>query len=349
MAYKINGKAYTEHALMDEVVYNCKLILDKIIIKNEEVALSLETAESLENSDMFLAIMNGSVSINFFPLTRELLISHGFNRAQAVQYLQDRSSLPEYVLCRLKKYENIDRPSQWNPYEARFEYADGTIAGININAAVYPDKENGIWIDADGMEVDTSGDDVFIIGYTVPYYTDPDGTLLFYDEEHDYQYRDVTGKVITSTHISCIPGLFKEFVNDYYEKEQNQYYLSLYGRPPYGTHQYDVYVDQKKYLKQLKLDNGNAKFDFSLPIHKYTTTQINTLDSLGILDDIIQTYYYSDAEDRLMYKYLLFLGSNRIDLYKARKASDWDILYMPAVEQLVSDRFKELYIKNRDI
>ena len=37
MSYSINGKVYTEHPLLDEIVYNCKLIVKDLVIKNEEL------------------------------------------------------------------------------------------------------------------------------------------------------------------------------------------------------------------------------------------------------------------------------------------------------------------------
>jgi hypothetical protein len=36
VAYKINDKIYTDHALMDEIVYECKKIISGIVIKNDE-------------------------------------------------------------------------------------------------------------------------------------------------------------------------------------------------------------------------------------------------------------------------------------------------------------------------
>ena len=40
MAYTINGKVYTEHPLMDEMIYNLNIIMKNIEVKNEEMALS---------------------------------------------------------------------------------------------------------------------------------------------------------------------------------------------------------------------------------------------------------------------------------------------------------------------
>ena len=45
MAYSINGKVYTDHPMMDEVCFNCKKILNGIVIKNDVLALNCETVD----------------------------------------------------------------------------------------------------------------------------------------------------------------------------------------------------------------------------------------------------------------------------------------------------------------
>ena len=46
MAYYVKGKTYTDHPLMDEICYNCKLILKSIVIKNDVLAMQKETKNS---------------------------------------------------------------------------------------------------------------------------------------------------------------------------------------------------------------------------------------------------------------------------------------------------------------
>jgi hypothetical protein len=46
---------------------------------------------------------------------------------------------------------------------------------------------------------------------------------------------------------------------------------------------------------------------------------------------------------------MLYLGDKSIDLYSARKAAKWDILYMPNVYYLVEDKFIDFYKINRDV
>ena len=131
----------------------------------------------------------------------------------------------------------------------------------------------------------------------------------------------------------------EDFISQYIE--YNNYYRMLNGLPEYGTNEYNVYINPND--PKLLADDANTDFRFDKPIHTYSTSEINTLDALGILDDILEKYTGKH------YKYLEFISSKKIDFYTARKAANWDILYIPNVEYLVKSRFKELYSINRDI
>ena len=237
MAYIVDGKIYTDHSLLDEIVYNTKLILDRIVLKNLKVADQYETAYSMEQADYLLAIDNGSMDLSIFPLTAEILTSYGYNPIQVRAYLLDRSTIPE------------------------------------------EDRED----------------------------------LLSF----------------------C-----NQWFLDHYE-ETNFYYRMLNGLPEYGTDEYNVYIDPNN--PKLIPDNGRTDFNFSAPLHEYTIAQLNTLETLGIMDDI-----YAEYTDK-HHRYLKYIGAYKIDIITARSAGIWDILFMPIVEPMVSDRFTELYNINRDI
>ena len=95
MAYSINGKVYTDHSLMDEVIYHTKMILNSIVLKNESTANEKETELSIEQSDYFVAIKNGSMELGFFPLTTDLLVQYGYSSLQAKIFVNDRNKIPE--------------------------------------------------------------------------------------------------------------------------------------------------------------------------------------------------------------------------------------------------------------
>ena len=71
MAYTVNGKVYTEHPLMDELVYNTKKILSEIVIKNDELALQYETEESLNDFEILKLKVNNKLNFDNFPFTEE--------------------------------------------------------------------------------------------------------------------------------------------------------------------------------------------------------------------------------------------------------------------------------------
>ena len=128
---------------------------------------------------------------------------------------------------------------------------------------------------------------------------------------------------------------------DHFE-EENDYYRMINGLPEYGTGKnFYVYIKAEDYPEITDLA---TMVDLSKPVHKYSTNDINTIEALGILDDIKAKYV-----DSSHYYYLKYLGSLKIDVVTARKAKRWDILYMPTVESVIMDRFKEIFQINRDI
>lgn len=239
MAYTINGKVYTEHPLMDEMVYNLDIIMKSIEIKNEETALSLETEETIANSDTLITIKDGTASFSTFPFTQEMLIAYGYNAKTAWNYAAERNTIPKNERYKVFKF--------------------------------------------------------------------------------------------------CCKWYLENYV------EKNNYYRALIGLPWIDEYNeedaYYVYINES-YVED---DSLKELIDFSLPLHEYDNYQIAVITSIGALDIVFQEY--SGKE----YKYLHFLGDNKMDLYKARKAAKWDILYIPSVELMVSDRFKQLYLANRTL
>ena len=234
MAYNINGKIYTSHPLMDEIVYNCKLILDNIVIKNDVLANDNEDLSFIDDVECYMMIKDGSISFSSFPFTENILTAFGYSNKLAKSILINKENVP-----------NGDRDS--------------------------------------------------LVSFACKY-----------------------------------------FMDNYEEK--NNYYRMLMGLPEYGTNEYNVYID-KSYLPS----NYLKDVDFSKPLHEFDSSIISILQITGKISQLQKNYKGSN------YSYLKFLGDSSIELYKARKAKKYDILYMPSVESLVNDRFQELYNLNRDI
>lgn len=75
MAYTINDKVYTDHPMMDEIVYNCREILKQIVIKNDVLAANYEYDNSLSLAEAYLYGEDNDHFIPFayFPYTLTFL------------------------------------------------------------------------------------------------------------------------------------------------------------------------------------------------------------------------------------------------------------------------------------
>ena len=93
--YDINGKVYTDASFVDEIVHNAKLILNGIVIKNEELANSNETEESIRLSDIYISIIKGNKNFEIFDYTSEVLSQiEDFTERQIIEYDLDNSKIP---------------------------------------------------------------------------------------------------------------------------------------------------------------------------------------------------------------------------------------------------------------
>lgn len=123
---------------------------------------------------------------------------------------------------------------------------------------------------------------------------------------------------------------------DHYE-EENEYYRTLNGLPPYDD-------NQSIKLSTIDISSLPEEFEFTENaryIHELDDFCIETLKSAGIIDNLISKY-----PD---YKYLNYLGSDKIDIYKARKASHLGVLKVPVPSSIeVYNRYIERLSINRN-
>lgn len=103
MAYIVNGKTYTSNPLMDEIIYNCKLILNGIVIKNEYVAHLYETEETVKAEEDLFRIHKG-YTFEEFPFDIPILVGFGYTIEQAYAYLDNRELIPEQDRDALVEY-----------------------------------------------------------------------------------------------------------------------------------------------------------------------------------------------------------------------------------------------------
>ena len=159
-----------------------------------------------------------------------------------------------------------------------------------------------------------------------------------YDENYATKILNNREKYVPVREREALMEYSIQYFLDTFE-EKNKYYRSLMGLPEYGTHEFDLYITEK----DLPYDYDIDTVDFTLPIHQQPNNVIATLKSTKVLDKIIESHRSFN------YSYLRFLGDNRLELRKIRKAGKWDILYIPAANTAVIDRFQELYYANREI
>lgn len=76
MAYSINGKVYTDDPMMDEIVYYTKQILQYIVIKDQDMADTMETDFSVKMADCYRTIKKGEMTLIGFPYTEDVLIGY---------------------------------------------------------------------------------------------------------------------------------------------------------------------------------------------------------------------------------------------------------------------------------
>lgn len=131
----------------------------------------------------------------------------------------------------------------------------------------------------------------------------------------------------------------EEYFVDNYE-EKNNYYRTLSGIPPYNTGDY-YFV---RATEDMFNDPESAELmDLSKPVHLFEDYQIAIMESEGVLDKLISMYTGDE------YAYLKHIGERKINIFKAREATKWDILYIPSVEQSVENRFKEIFLINKQM
>lgn len=125
----------------------------------------------------------------------------------------------------------------------------------------------------------------------------------------------------------------ENYIRDY--TETNNYYRNFMGLPPMEDTTKDfIYVNDDYLTGVPALDNPE------LPVHLMNNQDLTILYSHGVIDKLIE-----DNPDKT---YLKFMSDNAIDVYKARKALAFQILYIPTVSNNeLMDRWNTKYDQNR--
>lgn len=121
----------------------------------------------------------------------------------------------------------------------------------------------------------------------------------------------------------------EEIINTY--REGNDYYRMLNGQPKNETE--FIYLNKDWIPPELTLSN------IGTPIHNYSDEECDLLYHYGVIDNLKREYPY---------RYLDYLGSKKISIYTARKAGNFNLLYVPYdIPVELVERFKERLAINR--
>ena len=268
--YSDADKVYTDSSMLDEIVHNLKLILQGIILKDQQEAEDNETAESIANSDLYMAITDGTVTFSEFLYDGKML-------RRMNQYIIDNGiELDPFTDEQIEEYtiDNDAIPKAYRPILisiASTDFLDSYVELNNYYRRLNGQKDIG---DAD-------------------FYVD----------------------------ISYIPST-------YYQQFIPAEVLAAYDRT--GKTPSQIKSDMRKMAEDYLL---------STPITDFTTYQISLMDTVGIMDNIL------DENPSVLY--LRFLGAKKVSIYKARKAERYEILYLPDCESQIRKRFNDIFDRIR--
>ena len=107
--------------------------------------------------------------------------------------------------------------------------------------------------------------------------------------------------------------------------EENEYYRKIMGLPMLGD---------SGLLVPEEFRIANIGVDYNIPLHLMKDSAINILEERGIWDNILARY----TDDK--YAYLKYIKSG-VDNYKARKAENFQLLFLPNIDNtVVKEKFQ---------
>lgn len=138
----------------------------------------------------------------------------------------------------------------------------------------------------------------------------------------------------------------KEIIDNYEEK--NNYYRALNGLPDIESGA--IYLSPSKlssfgYYEDSQEDWDNDNLDNLTPLHLLPENILETMESIGYLDELYEEY----NSDSYHAEYIKHLGLRKIDILQARTATQYELLYVPRVENATrfSRDFTNYYEESR--
>lgn len=145
MAYKVEMVRTDNLPLVDELVYNIKLITASCVVKDDDKAKQNETLESIRNASQYIAAVQNRLRFDVFQYTKSMLQAVGIPDTLVESCIKDRYKIPERYREPLLNYATkyyINNYVELNNYYRM-------ISGL-------PDYgDDGIYIDESYIESDT--------------------------------------------------------------------------------------------------------------------------------------------------------------------------------------------------
>lgn len=91
-------KQASDYPLLDEIIYQCQIMMTGVVLKDEQRADENETVESLRQSDMYRNIVRGSYNFSMFKYDMlDLKKIPSLSRKECLLYARDNSIIPESI------------------------------------------------------------------------------------------------------------------------------------------------------------------------------------------------------------------------------------------------------------
>lgn len=182
-----------------------------------------------------------------------------------------------------------------------------------------------------------------------------------------------TNKTLLNSYLNSLPYEDKERIKESINKDMiiwykqnfedtNNYYRMFIGLPfldNYGIRYKDTLLSSYDELTGTYISFGDKFFNIvkELDIYpeqhwkqelcEYDDYDIAILREYGILDEYVQLCGNNHIHNR--YKYIDYLGDQKLDLYRCRKASNFQLIGIPTVDdEVVRNKFASKYAINRD-
>lgn len=149
-----------------------------------------------------------------------------------------------------------------------------------------------------------------------------------YLQEDYHRYKDH----IPGIYHKSLTAAFMPYYVEHYE-EQNNYYRMIMGLPKYNDTTDWVYLTEDIIPKGLVVD-------YDIPLHLQSEEIISALETSGAIEQLIQL----NPEKT----YLKYIGKH-IEIYQARLAKNFQLLYIPSCRSdIVDSKFEQKFALNRD-